>query len=545
MFNPSTIKEFQTILETSFHSKNDTPPITSFNYAIYLRKSTEDELKQVKSIPDQLIECRAYAERIGLPWKDKNIIAETASAKQADRRPKFRKMLNDIKLGKYDAILAWHPDRLSRNMKEAGEIIELIDTGEIKDLKFVSSTFENSPSGKMMLGIFFVLSKEYSDKLSVDVSRGNKHSVEKGFCINKSKHGYIKVGTEQYLRPDGRNFDLIKDAFRMRVERKTLEEIADYLVKNDYSRATNATTKRYTSMDKKKISKVLTDTFYTGLYIYGKNKVVNLIEQYDFEPAVSFEDFKKINNLSEDSRFMKLFRNYKKDTIKANLMRGMITCAECGNSMSSGLTIKKSKVEGKDDTRYFYYRCDTVDCSNTQNLRPNVIIKYICEYLEGKPFSSEASHTSYLKEMKREAKVKGEEDTRALFSLRAKKGVLGAKLEQSKQALAGEKLESIKDLFREDIKNHQMNLLQIDTDIETLEVAIASNKPTISEYKDFLELMENLPKYIRGEDDMEVLDFYIRKIFSNFTITNGNVSNSTLSSPFDKLENINVSKGGR
>lgn len=298
-------------------------------------------------------------------------------------------------------------------------------------------------------------------------------------------------------------------------------------------------------MDKKKISKILKDTFYTELYIYGKNKVVNLIEQYDFEPAVSFEDFKKINNLSEDSRFMKLFRNHKKDTIKANLMRGMIMCAECGNPMSSGLTIKKSKVEGKDDTRYFYYRCDTVDCSNTQNLRPNVIIKYICEYLEGKPFSSEASHSSYLKEMKREAKVKVEEDTRTLFSLRAKKGVLGAKLEQSKQALAGEKLENIKDLFREDIKNHQMNLLQIETDIEALEMTIASSKPTISEYKEFLELMENLPKYIRGEDDMEVLDFYIRKIFSNFTITNGNVSNSTLSSPFDKLENINISKGGQ
>lgn len=123
MFNHATTKEFQAILETSFHSKNYTPHIYSFNYAIYLRKSKEAKTKQIKSIPDQLIECKAYAEKIGLSWKDKNIIAETTSAKQADRRPKFRKMLNDIKLGNYDAILAWHPDRLSCNMKEAGEIM--------------------------------------------------------------------------------------------------------------------------------------------------------------------------------------------------------------------------------------------------------------------------------------------------------------------------------------------------------------------------------------------------------------------------------------
>jgi DNA invertase Pin-like site-specific DNA recombinase len=100
------------------------------------------------------------------------IIKEKESAKEPNIRPKFRFMLDQIKKGKYDAILSWHPDRLSRNMMEAGEIIDLLDKKIIKSLKFPSFEFTNDPSGKMLLGMAFVLSKQYTDKLSTDVARG-------------------------------------------------------------------------------------------------------------------------------------------------------------------------------------------------------------------------------------------------------------------------------------------------------------------------------------------------------------------------------------
>ena len=35
-------------------------------------------------------------------------------------------MLKDIEKGKYDAILAWHPDRLSRNSLEAGMVVDIV-----------------------------------------------------------------------------------------------------------------------------------------------------------------------------------------------------------------------------------------------------------------------------------------------------------------------------------------------------------------------------------------------------------------------------------
>ncbi len=148
------------------------------------------------------------------------MLQEAESAKHSDTRPKFKELLeNIIKKGKYDSILAWHPDRLARNMKDAGVIIDLVDKNIIKDLKFVSFMFENNASGKMFLGITFAISKQYSDKLSDDVSCGNRLSIEEGKYINKAKHGYFK-DADQFLRPDENNFTLIRTAFQMRLEGK-------------------------------------------------------------------------------------------------------------------------------------------------------------------------------------------------------------------------------------------------------------------------------------------------------------------------------------
>jgi len=128
------------------HSDKDIDAPKKYCYVIYVRKSTDEKDKQIRSLGDQIIECKEFAEKNGLKWVD--IIKESESAKEPDIRPKFRKMLDDLKTGKYEGVIAWHPDRLARNMKDAGEIIDLVDKEIINDLKFVSFTFNNDTSGK-------------------------------------------------------------------------------------------------------------------------------------------------------------------------------------------------------------------------------------------------------------------------------------------------------------------------------------------------------------------------------------------------------------
>lgn len=57
-------------------------------------------------------------------------------------------------------------------MLEGGELIDCVDNDQVT-LKYPNFHFESNASGKMMLGIWFVFSKQYSDKLSEDVTRGS------------------------------------------------------------------------------------------------------------------------------------------------------------------------------------------------------------------------------------------------------------------------------------------------------------------------------------------------------------------------------------
>src|SRR5260221_9877997 len=171
------------------------------NYVIYVRKSEDDSQKQVRSVEDQIAVCRELAEKhdlnvIGEP------ITESRSARKSGNRPLFTKMIDQIRKGKIDGIISWHPDRLARNMKEAGEIIDLLDEGLLKDLKFAAHYFFNDYNGKMGLGIAFVMAKQYTDKLSIDVERGIYKSLMEGKSGGQYKPGYIRDNRTGRYEPD-------------------------------------------------------------------------------------------------------------------------------------------------------------------------------------------------------------------------------------------------------------------------------------------------------------------------------------------------------
>lgn len=95
--------------------------VSEIKYALYARKSTQGDEQQERSIKDQVDEC---IERVVVPDKLNLVktIKEEFSAKEPDTRTKFKELLADIRNGKITGIIAWHPDRLARNMKDAGEL---------------------------------------------------------------------------------------------------------------------------------------------------------------------------------------------------------------------------------------------------------------------------------------------------------------------------------------------------------------------------------------------------------------------------------------
>ena len=98
--------------------------------AIYARVSDKSQAGEDKtSISEQISEMEAYCERTGL-----TIVARYQEVGRgwSKKRPEFQRMLSDARDGRFDAIVCWKPDRLSRGMYPAAVLMEVVEAHEIR-----------------------------------------------------------------------------------------------------------------------------------------------------------------------------------------------------------------------------------------------------------------------------------------------------------------------------------------------------------------------------------------------------------------------------
>ena len=189
---------------------NILPPPTK--YYLYIRKSTDEEDRQVLSLEAQLTELKEFAE------KENVEIIETFIEKRTAKvlgREVFNSMLNKIESGLPHpiGILAWHPDRLSRNSIDGGKLIYLLDTGKLSGLKFPTFAFENNPSGKFFLAIGLSNAKYYVDNLSENVRRGNRAKLRRGEWPGQKPFGYIYDHRLRNIVPDHKKAKIVKTIY--------------------------------------------------------------------------------------------------------------------------------------------------------------------------------------------------------------------------------------------------------------------------------------------------------------------------------------------
>lgn len=236
-------------------------------YVIYARRSTKDNERQERSIPDQIEDCQAILEDLDGKPKPVKIFKEKESAKISGKRPKFDEMIQGIKEGKWNSIVSWHPNRLARNMLEGGMIIDLIDKGLLRELKFHEYRFIPDSSGKMTLGFHFIMAKQYSDNLSEASTRGtNKIAKEGKSPTNKAKYGYKLEG--RYYRPDGSNFAVLKEGLQLIADGISLIKASKHINEKGFQYQDKPC-----KMTKQKLSRICNDTFYAGVYVFGEQIV--------------------------------------------------------------------------------------------------------------------------------------------------------------------------------------------------------------------------------------------------------------------------------
>lgn len=98
---------------------------TPVRAALYVRIS-KDTAGQSLGVQRQETECRELIARQG--WTVADVYVDNdLSASTGKPRPSYLRMLEDIKAGGVNAVVAWHTDRLTRRPQELEHLIELAD----------------------------------------------------------------------------------------------------------------------------------------------------------------------------------------------------------------------------------------------------------------------------------------------------------------------------------------------------------------------------------------------------------------------------------
>ncbi len=339
---------------TPIQLNNHQAPIISppLRYCLYARKSTEAEDKQVLSIESQVKEMLALAEKDNLKVVD--IKRESHSSKEVGQREVFNQMLTEIKEEKYNAILTWAPDRLSRNAGDLGSLVGLIDKKILLEIRTFGQRFTNNPNEKFMLMILGSQAKLENDNKAVNVKRGLRMRCEMGLRPGVAPTGYLNekhVDKKCQVRIDPKRAPVIKQMF----EKVANEQWSGRKVYR-WLRKINFKTKNNKPLVLANVYLILRNSFYYGEFEYpvGSNnwytgKHISIISK---------ELFDKVQ--------MTLNENFiPKTESKEFAFTKLIKCGYCGSGITADEKFKKLKNGGVN--RHVYYFCTkarNIDCKN-------------------------------------------------------------------------------------------------------------------------------------------------------------------------------------
>ena len=322
-------------------------PVQKIRYVLYARKSTESEERQVLSIDSQVKEMLELAERDGLEVVE--IRRESHSAKESGQRPVYKEILEDVRRGRFNGILTWAPDRLSRNAGDLGSVVDLMDQKKLVHIQTYGQTFSNSPNEKFLLMILCSQAKLENDNKSMNVKRGLRARVEMGLWPCRPPTGYTK-----FKRMDQKCESVI-DPERAAIIKQIFEKVGYdgwsgrkiyHWLKDDIDFKTEAN--MHLSLGN--LYKILENHFYYGRFEFPK-KSGNWYNGAH-EPIITKELFDLVQIQIKNQTLQP--RSEQKEFAFTKIM----TCGLCGSGITADEKFKKQK--NGVTRRYVYYKCTRI-----------------------------------------------------------------------------------------------------------------------------------------------------------------------------------------
>jgi len=387
------------------------------NVAIYSRKSKFTG--KGESIENQVQMCKDY-----LSNQNRNnesyeflIYEDEGFSGGNTNRPEFQKLMNDVTLKKFDILICYRLDRISRNVADFSSTLETLQRYNVDFVSIREQFDTSSPMGRAMIYIASVFAQLERETIAERVRDNMLELAKSGRWLGGTPPlGYKSKPVSYFdenmtersmvrLSSDEEELNIVKLIFDKYLELKSLSSVEAYLLERYYK------TRNGSDFRKSSLRGILTNPVYVksseeifdylssqgmmicgtpdgvhGLLTYNKLKT---IYSKDGNHGREFRDtsdwivaiakHKGIVNSSDWLEVQNIYKgNSDKFVISARshnaLLTGIMKCAKCGAPMR----ITHGQVNKNTGTKLFYYVCTMKkDSRGTRCDNPNGKVEQI------------------------------------------------------------------------------------------------------------------------------------------------------------------------
>ncbi len=332
--------------------------------AIYCRVSTIEQAEEGYSIGEQERLLMEYCDRNGFEvyktYSDKGI-----SGKDIQHRPAICELLHDATEKKFNMVISWKINRLSRRLADAIKIVEILEKYGITYRSYSEPFESDTPAGRMQFQMMALIGEFERSTIAQNVKMGMCAKARSGeWCGGVAPLGYDWVpmeGTEQSGRRKSRleineeEAETVRRIFSLYASGKGYKAIVNRINKE------GCKTKRGNLFSVAQIRDILTNPVYIGKVRYDVRRNWNEKRRHNINPNpiitegihLPIIDIKLWNQVQSimKQKSGKPSRIYDGEYP----LTGILRCPECG----AGMVISRTTNTLKDGSkkRIAYYAC--------------------------------------------------------------------------------------------------------------------------------------------------------------------------------------------
>ncbi len=361
--------------------------------AIYSRKSKFTG--KGESIENQIEMCRQYiVSHFGneceiFVYEDEGFSGGTID------RPQFKLMMRDANLKKFNVLVCYRLDRVSRNISDFSTLIEDLESTEISFVSIREQFDTTTPMGRAMMYISSVFAQLERETIAERIRDNMLQLAKTGRWLGgttptgfESKEVVVidNNGKERKafkLSPIPEEIKIIELIFDKFLELKSLTQLEAYLIQNEIKTKNGAYFARVTlrTMIKNPVYAIADEVLYSYLQLHGYD-VYSAKHEFDSSYGVmaynkTIQKKNKSNKTRDNSEWIiaigahkgviegskwvkaqEIINNNKSKSFRKVqnqdcLLSGILICAKCGSFMRP----KVGRVNQNGD-RVFYYQCE-------------------------------------------------------------------------------------------------------------------------------------------------------------------------------------------